>query len=103
MNKLKQMDKQTINETLWSCPETASTALQILREAGFAEDVRRKAVAEILWDRSLKEPPDFPASRACIAYGTAIANHIIAKEELSPEVGGPFLANDPYGNEITVA
>ena len=73
---MKKTEEQMIQETLVMCPETAYEALTALEVAGFTGD-RRKAVAEVLQSGSVPQPPHFPASSACIAYGKAIAEYIL--------------------------
>jgi len=72
--------EKSVNETLIDYIETSSTALDILARAGFTGN-RRKAVADVLYNGTLQAPPDFPSNRACIAYGKAIAEHILTKEK----------------------
>jgi len=68
-----------VQETLTMCPETACEALTALKTAGFTGD-GKKAVADVLESGSVPQPPHFPASSACIAYGKAIAEYILNQE-----------------------
>jgi len=72
------MSEQKIQEILVAYIETSSTALDVLKAAGFSGD-RKRAVANVLRSGSVPQPPDFPCSRACIAYGRAIAEYILSQ------------------------
>ena len=74
------MTNERIREILIDFIETSTTALDVLKDAGYTGD-RQRAVAEVLESCTIRQPPDFPCSSACIAYGKTIAEHILAQEE----------------------
>jgi hypothetical protein len=72
------MTDEKIRETLIDFIETSTTAMDLLKDAGYTGD-RQRAVAEGLQSRTIPQPLGFPCSSACIAYGRAIAEHILAE------------------------
>jgi hypothetical protein len=75
-----ELTEKEINRAFISFSETSSTAMDALKEAGFMVD-RRRAIAEVLRERTVMPPSGFPCSHACVAYGKAIAEYILAKED----------------------
>jgi len=67
--------------TLNGCPETTVEALKELKKAGLAGKHCRFKIAEVLESGVVPIPEDFPCGDACVAYGKAIAEHILTKME----------------------
>ena len=67
---------EQIQECLVSCPETATTALRVLRHAKYPGD-SRLVVATALALNVVPTPRHFPCSESCVKYGIAIAKHVL--------------------------
>lgn len=74
-----EMTKERRDEILIDYIETSSTALAVLRRAGFDNEDAKWRVAEVLRSQQIQQPEDFPCSDACIKYGKAIAEYILDK------------------------
>ena len=77
------MTEQEILEILVDYIETSTTAMDVLKAAGYAGD-RKRVVADVLRRGSVPQPPDFPGSRGCIIFGRAIAKYIMSQGSNSP-------------------
>ena len=76
---LLQEEARKIDAALTNCPETAGTALNLLREAGLDLTERTRAVAKTLTSGKIPTPKNFPCSDACVEYGKAIAKQILTE------------------------
>ena len=80
--KLTLTDKQ-VQKTLTGYIETGTTAVRALQDAGAIEaayddmEYCKRVVAQVLHDRIITPHEEFPSSRACVAYGLAVAAYII--------------------------
>jgi hypothetical protein len=63
--------------------EAATTAVNALMNEGSYDpdyddkETCKRLVAQVLESRTVPVPKDYPSSHACIAYGFAIAAHIV--------------------------
>ena len=72
------MTEQEILEILADYIEASTTAMDVLKAAGYIGD-RKRVVADVLRRGSVPQPPEFPGSRGCIIFGRAIAKYIMAQ------------------------
>jgi hypothetical protein len=80
--KLTLTDEQ-VQGMLIDCIESSSTAVRALQNEGSYDSAYddmeycKKVVAQVMHERIITPPDEFPASRACIAYGFAVAAYIV--------------------------
>lgn len=77
----RDMSPEAVQEWLVDFPETATTALRVLRHAKYPGD-SRLVVATALALNAVPIPRHFPCSEACVKYGIAIAKNILRIAEI---------------------
>jgi len=109
--RLTLTDEQ-VEEMLVDCIETATTAVRALQNEGSYDpayddmEYCKRVVAQVLYERVVPPPDEFPASQGCIAYGFAVAAYIVLNREGRAEKSvarpSPTLSRSQVGLLINV-